>query len=347
MYSRKSRLFSQRQNLARPTRSRRWHSPRASPSREIKPGIGYVRIAFFPGVNGQRFAREFDRALADISGCTTPDRRSSRQSRRLCRLASSHELLDARPRAGRLQPYQEGRRSQVATRPAGLHRQAAGDEARHDQNGGSVHGAPPRSLDPAHDRGLGAPSRSIGRIVMLVNEHTLSAGEMVAAFATENGLAKIVGTRTGGQVLGGGNFSGRPWLRAAFSSRRLVHMARLRSSKVGGGTGRRCASVVWKDFDRAKTTSLTLRSKRSKRCSPQRPLTQSDPSPHALSAIDPLGRCAAFTRRHSVSISSKVASPSRLPRAAQWLYSANNPRRIRRPRNRRSNLPAPRSPLRR
>jgi C-terminal processing protease CtpA/Prc len=42
---------------------------------------------------------------------------------------------------------------------------------------------------------------------MLVNEHTLSAGEMVAAFAAENGLATIVGTRTGGQVLGGGNFS--------------------------------------------------------------------------------------------------------------------------------------------
>jgi C-terminal processing protease CtpA/Prc len=42
---------------------------------------------------------------------------------------------------------------------------------------------------------------------MLVNEHTLSAGEMVAAFAKENGLARIVGTRTGGQVLGGANFS--------------------------------------------------------------------------------------------------------------------------------------------
>jgi len=30
---------------------------------------------------------------------------------------------------------------------------------------------------------------------------------MVAAFATENGLATLVGTRTGGQVLGGANFS--------------------------------------------------------------------------------------------------------------------------------------------
>jgi C-terminal processing protease CtpA/Prc len=42
--------------------------------------------------------------------------------------------------------------------------------------------------------------------VILVNEHTLSAGEMVAAFAKENKLARIVGTRTGGQVLGGANF---------------------------------------------------------------------------------------------------------------------------------------------
>jgi C-terminal processing protease CtpA/Prc len=54
--------------------------------------------------------------------------------------------------------------------------------------------------------GLG-PKPFHGRIAMLVNEHTLSAGEMVAAFAKENGLAKIVGSRTGGQVLGGANFA--------------------------------------------------------------------------------------------------------------------------------------------
>lgn len=44
-----------------------------------------------------------------------------------------------------------------------------------------------------------------GRVAMLINEHTLSAGEMVAAFAAENRLATLVGTRTGSQVLGGGN----------------------------------------------------------------------------------------------------------------------------------------------
>ena len=46
-----------------------------------------------------------------------------------------------------------------------------------------------------------------GKVVVLINEHTLSAGEMVAAFIAENRLATLVGTRTGGQVLGGGNFT--------------------------------------------------------------------------------------------------------------------------------------------
>ena len=46
-----------------------------------------------------------------------------------------------------------------------------------------------------------------GKVAVLINEHTLSAGEMVAAFIAENHLATLVGTRTGGQVLGGGNFA--------------------------------------------------------------------------------------------------------------------------------------------
>jgi C-terminal processing protease CtpA/Prc len=44
-----------------------------------------------------------------------------------------------------------------------------------------------------------------GRIVMFVSEHRLSAGETVGAFAAD--LARIVGTREGGHVFGGGNFS--------------------------------------------------------------------------------------------------------------------------------------------
>src|SRR5262252_1428470 len=53
--------------------------------------------------------------------------------------------------------------------------------------------------------GLG-PRRFHGRVVTLVNEHTASAGEMVAAFAQENGLATIVGTKTAGRLLSGSAF---------------------------------------------------------------------------------------------------------------------------------------------
>jgi C-terminal processing protease CtpA/Prc len=42
-----------------------------------------------------------------------------------------------------------------------------------------------------------------GRTAILVNEHTASAGEMVAAFASENGLATIVGTETAGRLIPG------------------------------------------------------------------------------------------------------------------------------------------------
>ena len=53
--------------------------------------------------------------------------------------------------------------------------------------------------------GLG-PRRFHGRVVLLLNEHTASAGEMVAAFAQENRLATIVGTKTSGRLLSGSAF---------------------------------------------------------------------------------------------------------------------------------------------
>ena len=53
--------------------------------------------------------------------------------------------------------------------------------------------------------GLG-PQRFHGRVVILVNEHTASAGEMVSAFAEENQLATIVGSKTAGRLLSGTTF---------------------------------------------------------------------------------------------------------------------------------------------
>ena len=56
--------------------------------------------------------------------------------------------------------------------------------------------------------GLG-PQKFHGRVVILVNEHTASAGEMLAAFAEENNLATIVGVKTAGRLLSGSTFSVR------------------------------------------------------------------------------------------------------------------------------------------
>lgn len=53
--------------------------------------------------------------------------------------------------------------------------------------------------------GLG-PQKFHGRVVILVNEHTASAGAMLAAFAEENGLATIVGTKTAARLLSGSTF---------------------------------------------------------------------------------------------------------------------------------------------
>ena len=53
--------------------------------------------------------------------------------------------------------------------------------------------------------GLG-PQKFHSRVVMLVNQHTTSAGEMIAAFAKENNLATILGTTTAGRLLSGSVF---------------------------------------------------------------------------------------------------------------------------------------------
>jgi len=180
--------------------------PTSVTARPIRPGIGYARIAFFPGVNGQRFARELDRALAAVDNC-------------------SRLILDLRGNLGgfvgslRLMSYLTPNRVPVGY---SLTRKGEDRKWQPDQLA-CIDRLPATRLDTLkmavrflilhRDRsirlvteGLGAKPFH-GRVVMLVNEHTLSAGEMVAAFAKENRLARIVGTRTGGQVLGGANFA--------------------------------------------------------------------------------------------------------------------------------------------
>jgi carboxyl-terminal processing protease len=168
--------------------------------------VGYLRIAFFPGVNGQRFARELDRAIGSLQ-----DR--------------SRLIVDLRGNLGgfvgslRLMSYVTADRV-----PAGysLTRRGEDREWQPDELA-RIDRLPATRLDTLkmavrflilhRDRSIRLVTEGLGqkpfhgRVAMLVNEHTLSAGEMVAAFAQENGLARIVGTQTGGQVLGGANFA--------------------------------------------------------------------------------------------------------------------------------------------
>jgi len=53
--------------------------------------------------------------------------------------------------------------------------------------------------------GLGAAEHH-GRVALLVNEHSASASEMVAAFASEYRLAHLVGTRTPGKLVAASSF---------------------------------------------------------------------------------------------------------------------------------------------
>src|SRR6266699_3302950 len=181
--------------------------PRGLSHRTLAPDVGYIRVATFPGAVGQSFARGLDEAIRDLKG---------RGAQRL--------IVDIRGNIGgglgslRLMSYLcpgkleigyslTRRRLRKGYRKEGLTRI------------GKIPATKAELLIMAlrfkvfqKDRsmvlvteGLG-PQPFHGRIVILINEYTHSAAEMVASFAKQNRLATLVGTRTGGEVLGGANF---------------------------------------------------------------------------------------------------------------------------------------------
>jgi C-terminal processing protease CtpA/Prc len=170
----------------------------------VGPGIGLLKIPYFPDPTGLSFARALDAAIADLKvhGCErliVDLRGNIGGSLGFARLVSylvpgkipiGHNLTPSRLRAA----YDHRTLPQVpmpATRAElflALARFAIRD----------------KSL-MLLTQGLG-PQPFHGHIVVLVNEFTNSAAEMVAGFASENRLATIVGTTTAGNVLGAVNF---------------------------------------------------------------------------------------------------------------------------------------------
>ena len=171
----------------------------------IAPNVGLLRILYFPGAFGLRFARALDAAVADLKaqGCdrlVIDLRGNIGGSLGLARLASylcpgqlpiGHSLTPQRLRVGydpKTLPGVPMPRSKAELFFT-LARFAFRDK--------SVF---------LLTQGLGAQPFH-GKIAVLVNEWTNSAAEMVASFAAENHLATIVGTKTAGNVLGAANFA--------------------------------------------------------------------------------------------------------------------------------------------
>jgi carboxyl-terminal processing protease len=179
----------------------------------IAPDIGLLKIAYFPGAMGMRFANDLDRAIADLKqrGCERLliDLRGNiggslgfvRLASYMCagQVAIGHSLTPRRLRSG-YDPQKLPRVPMPSSRAELLL-----TLARFSLRDKSV---------MLLTQGLGKqPFHS--RIVVLTNEWTNSAAEMVANFAAENRLATVIGRKTHGNVLGAMNFKvgGGYWLR--------------------------------------------------------------------------------------------------------------------------------------
>jgi C-terminal processing protease CtpA/Prc len=174
-------------------------------SRKLTPDIGYVRVAYFPGNAGDRFALAYEQALNALGTCKglVIDLRGNIGGGLGSLRAMSSLCADSRPigfnvsRKVADQGYRKDRLiriDHIPTTKLGLIGMFLRFKLLHRDRSVAL-----------FTEGLG-PRPFHGRIAILVNQHTKSAAEMVADFAITHRLATIVGTRTAGEVLGAVNF---------------------------------------------------------------------------------------------------------------------------------------------
>lgn len=187
--------------------------PKAFTFRELDSDTALLRVVYFPGAFGLRFGREIEHVMTtirnaryrhlilDLRGNIGGSLGFARVAGYLC--ASSvpigHSLTPQRLRSGyRVEDLPgEVMPSNAWELISALARYSVKDKS-------LMLMTPAAGPQPFH-----------GRIVVLVNEWTNSAGEMLAAFAREQADAQVVGQRTRGNVLGAMNFNvgGGYWLR--------------------------------------------------------------------------------------------------------------------------------------
>ncbi len=181
--------------------------PRSLSHWMLGPDTGLLKVATFPGAVGQSFAWGLDaairdlkdhgaqRLILDIRGNIGGGLGSLRLLSYLCpgKVEIGYSVTRRRLRKG----YQKEKLTRIGKIPATkaelLMMAVRFKIFQRDRSMVLV------------TEGLGAQPFH-GRTLVLINEHTHSAAEMVASFAKENCLATLVGTTTAGEVLGGANF---------------------------------------------------------------------------------------------------------------------------------------------
>jgi C-terminal processing protease CtpA/Prc len=173
--------------------------PRPVISSVLKENIGYLKVNMFPGIVGIDVARDIDSAVVSFREC-------------------DRLIVDLRGNSGggigglRLMSYLTPDKLPIGY---SLSRSRA-QKGYRKEDLTRFERIPSRKIElfwlvlrygfadqsvALFTEGLG-PQRFHGRIAMLVNEHSASASEIVAAFASENRLATIVGTATPGRLVG-------------------------------------------------------------------------------------------------------------------------------------------------
>jgi carboxyl-terminal processing protease len=175
-------------------------APQAVHAEKLSNDIGLLKVAMFPGVIGIDVAKDIDRAIESLDGC-------------------NRLIVDLRGNTGggigglRLMSYVTPGKLAVGysltrkRRERGYRREELTRFGRIPSHKATLIWLAARYAFVEKSilvvtEGLGQ-RQFHSRIVLLVNEHTTSAGEMVSAFAEENNLATIVGTKTPGRLLSG------------------------------------------------------------------------------------------------------------------------------------------------
>jgi C-terminal processing protease CtpA/Prc len=177
--------------------------PKAVLCSQLPDGVGWLKVTMFPGAVGIDLAKMFDTAIANLKD-------------------STRLIVDLRGNTGggigglRLMSYLTPGKKEVgysltrARKEKGYSREKLPKFGHIPSHKATLfwlalrYGFIDKSILVVTE-GRGA-QRFHGRVVILVNEHTASAGEMLAAFGEENQLATIVGTKTAGRLLSGTTF---------------------------------------------------------------------------------------------------------------------------------------------